>query len=69
MQHCKIVSIGDCSKVEAREYYTDLLRHVPDELKKDLSFEEVYRVFGGKLAHINGESPSSSLVIMIVTEH
>ena len=54
MQHCKLVSVGDCSKVEAREYYTDLLKYVPDGMKDGLDFEEVYKVFGGKLAHING---------------
>lgn len=51
MQHCNILSIGDCSKDEARQYFEEfLLPHVPDKLKDKISFETVYKVFGGKLA-------------------
>ncbi|GAA5863072.1 hypothetical protein JCM3774_001412 [Rhodotorula dairenensis] len=51
MQHCNILSIGDCSKEEARRYFEEfLLPHVPDKLKDKISFETVYKVFGGKLA-------------------
>ncbi|POY74716.1 hypothetical protein BMF94_2191 [Rhodotorula taiwanensis] len=54
MQHCNILTVGDCSKAEAQRYFTDfLLPHVPDKLKSRLSFEEVYKVFGGKLAHLS----------------
>ena len=50
----RVYSVGDCSKVEAREYFFFLLKYVPDGMKDGLDFEEVYKVFGGKLAHING---------------
>ncbi|KAM0786832.1 hypothetical protein ACM66B_002260 [Microbotryomycetes sp. NB124-2] len=54
MQHANILSIGDCSQAEARQYWTDVLRpRMPEKLRLDLSFEEVYQVFGGKLAHLS----------------
>lgn len=49
-QHTKIISIGDCSKIEARAYFERLLEHLQGDL--GLDFEEVYEVFGGKLAHL-----------------
>ncbi|KAJ8521484.1 hypothetical protein ONZ45_g1802 [Pleurotus djamor] len=54
MQHCKIITIGDCSKSETRTYFIDrILPIVPDRLKPRLNFEELYEAFGGKLAHWN----------------
>ncbi|BGP52767.1 hypothetical protein JCM8202v2_000324 [Rhodotorula sphaerocarpa] len=54
MQHANILSVGDCSKEEARRFFNDfLMPHVPDELKPKINFEGVYRVFGGKLAHLS----------------
>ncbi|TFK75628.1 hypothetical protein BDN72DRAFT_786875 [Pluteus cervinus] len=51
-QHCKIITIGDCSKSEMRIYYRDhVLPRVPDRLRAGLHFEELYDAFGGKLAH------------------
>ncbi|KAG9226736.1 hypothetical protein CCMSSC00406_0008436 [Pleurotus cornucopiae] len=52
MQHCKIVTIGDCSKSETRTYYRDhILPNVPGHLRQSLVFERLYEAFGGKLAH------------------
>nr|GAT44417.1 predicted protein [Mycena chlorophos] len=52
MQHCKIVTIGDVSKAEARAYFTThILDRVPPKLHKRLDFERLYEAFGGKLAH------------------
>ena len=54
MQHCNILSVGDCSKDEALRYFDELLLpHIPDKLKDKISFENVYKVFGGKLAHLS----------------
>ncbi|GAA5984779.1 hypothetical protein JCM10908_003501 [Rhodotorula pacifica] len=54
MQHCNILSVGDCSKDEARRYFQELLLpHIPDKLKRKISFDDVYKVFGGKLAHLS----------------
>lgn len=53
-QHCTMLSIGDSTKAEAQEYYeSHLLPHVPAELRGRLQFEELYGVFGGKLAHLS----------------
>ncbi|GAA5973059.1 hypothetical protein JCM11641_000392 [Rhodosporidiobolus odoratus] len=53
MQHCQILSIGDTSKSEAHAYFEDvLLPHVPEKLRPKFDFENLYRVFGGKLAHL-----------------
>ncbi|GAA93752.1 uncharacterized protein L969DRAFT_42294 [Mixia osmundae IAM 14324] len=52
MQHAKIMTIGDCTKEEAKRYYeTVLLPDVPAELQSGLDFESQYDAFGGKLAH------------------
>lgn len=52
MQHCKIVTIGDCSKAETRAYFErSVLPHVPDNLRPALDFEELYEAFGGRLVH------------------
>ncbi|KAF4607996.1 hypothetical protein EYR40_000337 [Pleurotus pulmonarius] len=52
MQHCKIVTIGDCSKSETRTYFRDhILPSVPAHLQPSLVFERLYEAFGGKLAH------------------
>lgn len=52
MQHCKIVTIGDCSKAEARAYFHErILPRVPEEMHRRLDFEHLYEALGGKLAH------------------
>lgn len=54
MQHCKIMSVGDASKDEARQYFEKhLLPEVPENLQGRITFDELYPVFGGKLAHIS----------------
>lgn len=54
MQHCKIMSIGDAAKEEAHRYFEEnLLAEVPEKLKSGLHFEELFEVFGGKLAHLS----------------
>lgn len=53
LQHCAILTIGDCDKREAKKYFEEVLREeVPEELRAKLDFEEMYAVFGGKLAHL-----------------
>lgn len=53
-QHANLISVGDCNKEEAHVFYKDvLLQHIPDRLKGGITFEELYRVFGGKLAHLS----------------
>ncbi|KAI6038602.1 hypothetical protein EDC04DRAFT_2569513 [Pisolithus marmoratus] len=52
MQHCKIITVGDCSKAEMRTFFFEhLLPRVPETLRSALSFELLYEAFGGKLAH------------------
>ncbi|KZT22286.1 hypothetical protein NEOLEDRAFT_666254 [Neolentinus lepideus HHB14362 ss-1] len=52
MQHCKIITIGDCSKAETRAFFQDrLLSKVPEPLLPGLDFDELYDAFGGKLVH------------------
>jgi hypothetical protein len=52
MQHCKVITIGDCSRSETRIFYeARLLPSVPEHLKSGLDFEDLYEAFGGKLAH------------------
>ncbi|TFK31804.1 hypothetical protein BDQ12DRAFT_693507 [Crucibulum laeve] len=52
MQHCKIITIGDCSKAEARVFFRErVLPRTPERLRAALSFEALYDAFGGKLAH------------------
>ncbi|KAF8186356.1 hypothetical protein BJ912DRAFT_852216 [Pholiota molesta] len=52
MQHCKIITIGDCSKAETRKFFRDrLLVRVPESMRPGLIFEHLYDAFGGKLAH------------------
>ncbi|GAA6013326.1 hypothetical protein JCM10207_000856 [Rhodosporidiobolus poonsookiae] len=54
MQHCQILSIGDTSKAEAERYFEEVLvPHIPEELRAQVDFEELYAVFGGKLAHLS----------------
>lgn len=53
LQHCSILTVGDCDKEEARNYFDEELRQeVPEELRTRLDFEELFEVFGGKLAHL-----------------
>ncbi|KAK0474960.1 hypothetical protein IW261DRAFT_1649065 [Armillaria novae-zelandiae] len=52
MQHCKIITIGDCSKSETKKFFRErLLPRVPDYLRSSLDFESLYEAFGGKFAH------------------
>ncbi|KAJ7151410.1 hypothetical protein C8R43DRAFT_1127689 [Mycena crocata] len=52
MQHCKIITVGDCSKAETRAFFNErILPRVPHRLRARLSFEQLYDAFGGKLAH------------------
>ncbi|KAF9467176.1 hypothetical protein BDZ94DRAFT_1186225 [Collybia nuda] len=54
MQHCKIITIGDCARSETKAFYRDtLLPRVPERLRTGLDFETLYDAFGGKLAHWN----------------
>jgi len=52
MQHCKIITIGDCSKAETRTFFRErMLPRVPENLQDGLQFEQLFEAFGGKLAH------------------
>ncbi|KAJ7084015.1 hypothetical protein B0H15DRAFT_849757 [Mycena belliarum] len=52
MQHCKIITVGDCSKAETRAFFNErILPRVPHRLRARLDFERLYEAFGGKLAH------------------
>ncbi|KAF8062301.1 hypothetical protein FPV67DRAFT_1783190 [Lyophyllum atratum] len=52
MQHCKIITIGDCSLSETKSFFRDqILPKVPERLRSGLRFEVLYEAFGGKLAH------------------
>lgn len=52
--HSQLLTIGDCTKEEAKTFYDDQLPLlVPEELRAKLSFDEVYDAFGGKLSHIS----------------
>ncbi|KAJ3888665.1 hypothetical protein GG344DRAFT_79548 [Lentinula edodes] len=52
MQHCKIITIGDCSKAETRVFFREqLLPRVPEHIQYGLNFEVLYEAFGGKLVH------------------
>ncbi|KAF7366723.1 hypothetical protein MSAN_00930400 [Mycena sanguinolenta] len=52
MQHCKILTVGDCSKAETRAYFNArILPRIPRRLSGRLNFEQLYEAFGGKLAH------------------
>ncbi|KAG2136028.1 hypothetical protein DEU56DRAFT_364890 [Suillus clintonianus] len=54
MQHCKIITIGDCTKAETRTFFVEkMLPRVPEHLQAALSFDSLYDAFGGKLAHWN----------------
>jgi len=52
--HSQIMTVGDCTKEETRQYFQDeIVPTVPAELKSKVDFEEVYAAFGGKLSHIS----------------
>ncbi|KAF9049277.1 hypothetical protein BDZ89DRAFT_1006617 [Hymenopellis radicata] len=52
MQHCKIITIGDCNRTETRRFYHEqMLPRVPEYLRHQLDFESLYEAFGGKFAH------------------
>jgi len=51
--HSQIMTVGDCTKKETHEFFTDeIMPLIPDNLKHKVDFEEVYEAFGGKLSHI-----------------
>lgn len=51
--HAQLLTIGDCSKPEARQYFQgEILPTVPEHLRGQLDFEQVYDAFGGKMSHI-----------------
>ncbi|KAI0249792.1 hypothetical protein BJV78DRAFT_1283768 [Lactifluus subvellereus] len=53
MQHCKIITIGDCSKAETRTFFEErVLPRVPERFRIGLEFERLYEAFGGRLVHI-----------------
>ncbi|KAJ3984032.1 hypothetical protein F5890DRAFT_1554448 [Lentinula detonsa] len=52
MQHCKILTVGDCSKAETRAFFREqMLPRVPEDIRFGLNFEVLYDAFGGKLVH------------------
>ncbi|KAH7030587.1 uncharacterized protein B0I36DRAFT_408611 [Microdochium trichocladiopsis] len=52
--HAQLLTIGDCSKPEARQYFKDeILPNIPEHLRQKIDFEDVYNAFGGKLSHIS----------------
>lgn len=52
VQHCKIITIDDCTRSETRTYFMErILPHIPEPLRPTLSFDVLYEAFGGKLAH------------------
>ncbi|XP_006455224.1 hypothetical protein AGABI2DRAFT_180378 [Agaricus bisporus var. bisporus H97] len=54
IQHCKIITIGNCTKAETRAFFRDhLIPRVPERIRGRLEFEALYEAFGGKLAHWN----------------
>lgn len=54
LQHCQLLAIGDPSPKEAKAFYEErLLPSVPERLQPKLNFEELFEVFGGKLAHLS----------------
>ncbi|GAA5886344.1 hypothetical protein JCM5296_001875 [Sporobolomyces johnsonii] len=56
-QHCQMLSIGDCSKAEAKGFFEKvLLPHIPEKLRPKIQFDDIYRVFGGKIAHLSDYS-------------
>ena len=70
-----MISIGDCSREETRAYFVERHLHgVPPRLRKKLEFEDLYRVFGGRLAHIAeyvsdfGEFQSATPLEILLTE-
>ncbi|KAN0094674.1 hypothetical protein V8E55_002961 [Tylopilus felleus] len=52
VQHCKLITIDDCSRTETRTYFLErIFPRVPETLRAPLSFDVLYEAFGGKLAH------------------
>ena len=53
LQHCQLLAIGDPSPKEAKAFFAErLLPTIPGHLKP-LQFEDLFEVFGGKLAHLS----------------
>lgn len=54
LQHCQLLAIGDPSPREAKAFYEErLLPTVPERLRPKLDFDQLFEVFGGKLAHLS----------------
>ncbi|KAI0057315.1 hypothetical protein BV25DRAFT_1812636, partial [Artomyces pyxidatus] len=52
MQHCKFITIGDCSKSETERFFKEkMLPRVPELLQYNLNFDRLYNAFGGRLVH------------------
>lgn len=52
--HAQLLTVGDCSKNEARAYFQDeVVPRIPENLRGKIDFEQVYAAFGGKLSHIS----------------
>lgn len=52
MQHCKLISIGDCSRQEMKIFFRErLLPSIPETMRNGLDFDTLYDAFGGKLVH------------------
>lgn len=51
--HAQLLTIGDCTKAETAAYFDDEIRpNIPEKLRSQVNFQEVYDAFGGKLSHI-----------------
>lgn len=54
LQHCYLMTIGDPSYEEAKEFYRQqLIPIIPDHLASKIDFEDLYDYFGGKLTHLS----------------
>jgi hypothetical protein len=52
--HSQLITIGDCTKEETWQFFQDeIIPTVPENLRPELNFEEIYDAFGGKLSHIS----------------
>ncbi len=51
--HCQLLTIGDCPREEAFEYYMDqLVTTIPADLRPTISFDDLFEAFGGKKSHL-----------------
>lgn len=52
LQHARVLSVGDCTREETERYFRErLLPELPMHLQRELDFDEIFDVLGGKLAH------------------